>query len=140
MITSRTRRYVSPPLSANRNIRHTGQFTSDRVRDTRGAEANFAGCRGYGTSIHYTIEFLVLTGCIERKYTLFRQQAFSRLQNIHKAILTADITVLNPLTAGHFLVARHPRADAKNSILLGQGMILSGYAIARSIECCAGQY
>ncbi|KAH9935430.1 uncharacterized protein B0H18DRAFT_1082220 [Fomitopsis serialis] len=58
------------------------------------------------------------------KFGLLRQQAFLPLQDIHETIATANINLLCPLASGDFVMARHPRADAAQEILIGRVMTL----------------
>lgn len=58
-----------------------------------------------------------------QKFTLLRQQAFIRLQDVHESIMTANISGFCPLTTGNFIIARHPHVDSKQVIVFGQGML-----------------
>ena len=62
--------------------------------------------------------------------TLFHQQALLHLQDVHESLKTADISVLCPLTTENHIIAWHPHADAKQIIVLSQGITPSTYILA----------
>lgn len=106
----------------DRRVRHTGTFTRDDVTLSETRKRNKATIRQVAATV-WKFCLIVLFSFTDyqlhpQKLIRIRERVFAPLKVINEYLHTANVTSLNPLRPGHFIIALHPQ---NGGIIFGEG-------------------